>query len=96
MALRIHTHLLRLEYQKALQDQISSLPESFFEFPLYSLLSTFFLASGSFASCNIFKTGKNCIKHIPEDKLIVHMSYESQSFQLAVKFPETTHGVLMM
>lgn len=86
-------HFLRLEYQKALQDQISSLPLSFSEFPLYSLLSTFFLASGSFASCNIFKTGNNFIKHIPEDIVIVHMSYESQSFQLAFKFPERPHMV---
>lgn len=53
----------------------------------------FFLASGSFASCNIFKTGKNFIKHIPEDILIVHMSYESQSFQFAFKFSERPHMV---
>lgn len=31
-------------------------------------------------------TGKNFTKHTPEDKLIVHKSYESQNFQFAFGF----------
>lgn len=66
-AVALRSHVFRLDYQKALQDHISSIPVSCSEFPLYALLSTLFLASGTFVSCNIFKTGKNFVKHIPRD-----------------------------